>query len=570
MAFKDTWKNKVDGIDDVVADDINSIAQEAIRLDSDKVDKVSGKQLSTNDFTNAYKKNVDDNTQARHTHNNKQLLDSITQERVNKWDNETGGSGSVTVDQTFDPESENAQSGKAVAEALDTKVDKKEGKGLSTNDFTNEEKEKLAGLNNYDDTNIKTEISENTKSRHTHSNKSVLDRITSKDIFNWNNGTEIQVRKYYDEPFDKISDVSLFEFTLDDEKMTATAQIKYDKIIEQGITELVIPYEYIDDNKTYLVTNITRYDDEVGVAPSVKKIIIPNTIINIGDGAFMGCSNVTGVHIPNSVMSIDSRAFLRTGLTNIIIPRGVTNIGSYAFAFCSNLTNVDIPESVAYMSLSVFFECRSLTKVIIPYGVTNIPYSTFENCSSLRDVVISDSVTSIERNAFSKCTGIRDITIPNSVINIEPYVFNGCNELTVQCYKNSVAEEYCIANDIPYELLDIDIVTDTAEPIDDVITLTLKSQQELRLGNLTGNYALSLPLAIPKVYESYWTFTAGEGLSLRYSDLPILWRGDDCGSDGYFEPVAGRMYEVILKKINDKTLEDGTIEPVIVARVGAV
>lgn len=34
------------------------------------------------------------------------------------------------------------------------KVDKEEGKGLSTNDFTNEEKEKLAGLNNYDDTEI--------------------------------------------------------------------------------------------------------------------------------------------------------------------------------------------------------------------------------------------------------------------------------------------------------------------------------------------------------------------------------------------------------------------------------
>lgn len=35
------------------------------------------------------------------------------------------------------------------------KVDKVEGKGLSANDFTNEEKEKLAGLSNYDDTEIK-------------------------------------------------------------------------------------------------------------------------------------------------------------------------------------------------------------------------------------------------------------------------------------------------------------------------------------------------------------------------------------------------------------------------------
>lgn len=37
-------------------------------------------------------------------------------------------------------------------------VQKEEGKGLSTNDYTNEDKTKLDGLNNYDDTNIKTQI----------------------------------------------------------------------------------------------------------------------------------------------------------------------------------------------------------------------------------------------------------------------------------------------------------------------------------------------------------------------------------------------------------------------------
>lgn len=39
------------------------------------------------------------------------------------------------------------------------KVEKEEGKGLSTNDFTNADKEKLDGLNNYDDSEIKEEIS---------------------------------------------------------------------------------------------------------------------------------------------------------------------------------------------------------------------------------------------------------------------------------------------------------------------------------------------------------------------------------------------------------------------------
>ena len=44
--------------------------------------------------------------------------------------------------------------------SADTKVDKVSGKGLSSNDFTSEEKTKLAGLSNYDDSNILSEIND--------------------------------------------------------------------------------------------------------------------------------------------------------------------------------------------------------------------------------------------------------------------------------------------------------------------------------------------------------------------------------------------------------------------------
>lgn len=46
----------------------------------------------------------------------------------------------------------------AVNTALNDKVDKVPGKGLSSNDFTTQEKNKLAGLNNYDDTELRSQI----------------------------------------------------------------------------------------------------------------------------------------------------------------------------------------------------------------------------------------------------------------------------------------------------------------------------------------------------------------------------------------------------------------------------
>ena len=56
----------------------------AAKLES-KVDKVEGKGLSTNDFTDAYKGNVDANTSARHSHTNKTLLDNISQSDIDNW-----------------------------------------------------------------------------------------------------------------------------------------------------------------------------------------------------------------------------------------------------------------------------------------------------------------------------------------------------------------------------------------------------------------------------------------------------------------------------------------------------
>lgn len=47
-----------------------------------KVDKEKGKGLSTNDFSDNYKQDIDNNTKARHHHNNISVLNNITQQTL--------------------------------------------------------------------------------------------------------------------------------------------------------------------------------------------------------------------------------------------------------------------------------------------------------------------------------------------------------------------------------------------------------------------------------------------------------------------------------------------------------
>lgn len=73
-----------------------------------------------------------------------------------RWDLvPSGDEPSVIVDDELSTTSVNPVQNKVVTEALDGKVNTEEGKGLSTNDYTTAEKTKLAGLSNYDDTEVR-------------------------------------------------------------------------------------------------------------------------------------------------------------------------------------------------------------------------------------------------------------------------------------------------------------------------------------------------------------------------------------------------------------------------------
>ena len=113
---------------------------ETNNLLDNKVDKVSGKGLSTNDFTDAYKQQIDDNKTAIETLNgNSTVVGSVDSKVATAYSNATSYTDTECA----------------------KKVDKVSGKGLSTNDFTDELKTKLNNLENYDDTALGNRVTAN-------------------------------------------------------------------------------------------------------------------------------------------------------------------------------------------------------------------------------------------------------------------------------------------------------------------------------------------------------------------------------------------------------------------------
>ena len=167
------------------------------------------------------------------------------------------------------------------------------------------------------------------------------------------------------------------------------------------------------------------------------------TVISIGEEAFLRCSDLTSVEMPDSVTSIGNDAFSECfSLTSIDIPDGVTSIGNNAFSMCYDLTSVDIPDSVTSIGNSAFSMCFGLTSVNIPDGVTSIGDGAFFRCSGLTSVTIPGSVTSIGDGAFEDCSYLTKITFEGTVPEYWGYSpFYNCRAVKTVYLSNDLTEE---------------------------------------------------------------------------------------------------------------------------------
>ena len=207
-------------------------------------------------------------------------------------------------------------------------------------------------------------------------------------------------------------------------------------------------------------------------------------VIRIGNSAFIDCTELTSVTIPDGVTDIRWRAFYNcVSLKSVTIPKSVTHIDNYAFGYyddsdsfetkkidgfkinyvkntyghmyalkngftdeacllthelgngtleiteyVGNSATYVIPseidgKKVTQIGYDAFNDCTELTSITIPDGVTCIGNSSFSDCTSLEMVTIPNSVTQIYSRAFYNCTSLKEVTIPASVTDIGDEAF---------------------------------------------------------------------------------------------------------------------------------------------------
>ena len=153
----------------------------------------------------------------------------------------------------------------------------------------------------------------------------------------------------------------------------------------------------------------------------IGKVILPDSITDIGDGAFAGCTNLKEISFGENVVRIGAEAFAGcSSLKTLHLPDSLSQIGEKAFAGCgvSTLTGGSnehwlVEDGVLYGEGKVLLwypAGKEETVFRIKDGTKKIADGAFRDCRKLQELTLPGSLTSIGAGAFAG-SGIREFSV---------------------------------------------------------------------------------------------------------------------------------------------------------------
>ena len=180
-------------------------------------------------------------------------------------------------------------------------------------------------------------------------------------------------------------------------------------------------------------------DKTVVVAPSVWN---NRPVLSIGEYCFAAKTDITEVILCEGIRYIDASAFFGcTALTTVQIPSTLVNIGVKAFYSCKSLANISFNEGLVSVGDAAFYDCRSLTALNLPDSLQTIGNNAFESLQSLKTLSIGKATSSIGSRAFSYAPQLESITVSaenTAYASVDNCLMQTSKSILINGCKNSV------------------------------------------------------------------------------------------------------------------------------------
>ena len=280
------------------------------------------------------------------------------------------------------------------------------------------------------------------------------------DAFN-NSGIDFNVLEKVILP-DSVEEIGERAFYLNTRLTTVNFPESLRKIGKEAFCYTALTELDLNTGLEYIGESAFRTDSSIGSGLSVKNIVIPDSVTEIGDYAFSVDKDYEGVHIesvklgsglkdigirafeynhiseltiPASVETIGERAFYSNSeLTDITVESGssLVSVGESAFRYCPKLKKADFSGAASediVLGTAIFSDDDVLDEVYLPPNINKIPDYAFSD-TNLTHVTLSESVKEIGTAAFAFIP-LTDINLPSGLESIGDSAFAGCEDLKI-------------------------------------------------------------------------------------------------------------------------------------------
>lgn len=238
-------------------------------------------------------------------------------------------------------------------------------------------------------------------------------------------------------------------------------------------------------NQIHFNDGLQKIEDSSFYNSNLTEAVLPESITDLGIGAFMDCRKLRSVKLPPNIEELTNTFTGCSSLRTLRIPKKVKKIingaglrGSitYGPAFtadgsqdsCSSLASITVEKGNKYFTtvegilfnkskttLIVYPAAKKGKKYSVPKSVKKLSYGAFAGCNNLRELSMKDGVTkcgdyftsaffnmrslkkiklsknlkSLCGSGFSGCINLREIRIPDKVKRINDRTFDGCTSL---------------------------------------------------------------------------------------------------------------------------------------------
>ena len=182
-----------------------------------------------------------------------------------------------------------------------------------------------------------------------------------------------------------------FEYEIDDGKAIITRYLGSDTVVDIPATVGGYPVTVIGNAAFIACTEMTA-------------VTIPDGVTTLENAAFYGCSMLDEIHLPDSLIWIGSEVFDYTYYYDNPYnwEEGLLYIGKYLIKANSReiSTSCQLKPGTRVIAAGAFELCDDMQSVIVSEGLIGIGESAFKGCECLALVILPGSVTAIGGGAF--------------------------------------------------------------------------------------------------------------------------------------------------------------------------